>query len=195
MNIYIITITTLALFSSNLIGEDFTESLKNQPSSTSKAGLTGESNASALKIGFIDMNRFFTEYPRTKLAENSLNSERIKIKMQLDQLLSKLKAMKAGIDQQSGAARENSLTQVRNLEKEVSEFTTSREKVLQEQFKEMRNKILVELLPIVKEVSDNNGINILYDKSGMSTGQVPVVLYTKGVFDITDACIEMGKSR
>ena len=59
----------------------------------------------------------------------------------------------------------------------------------------MRKKIIDELTVIVREVSDGNGLNVLYDKSGMSMGQVPVIFYTKGVFDITDACIEKAKSR
>ena len=159
------------------------------------SGLNGESNAAALKIGFVDMNRFFTEYPATKRAEETLNAERAKAKSELDQRLARLKAMMAKIEQQSGAARENSVEQARELDKEISEFRTSREKALQDKFVEMRKKIIDELTIIIREVSNANGLNILYDKSGMSMGQVPVIIYTKGVFDITDACIEKAKSR
>jgi len=159
------------------------------------SGLSGESNAAALKIGFIDMNRFFTEYPATKRAEETLNAERAKAKSELDQRLARLKAMMAKIEQQSGAARENSVEQARELDKEISEFRTSREKALQDKFVEMRKKIIDELTIIIREVSNANGLNVLYDKSGMSMGQVPVIIYTKGVFDITDACIEKAKSR
>jgi hypothetical protein len=89
--------------------------VKKQGTVDSTSGLNGESNAAALKIGFIDMNRLFTEYPATKAAEDKLNSERAKAGSELDQRLEKLKAMMAKIDIQSGAARENLVEQARAL--------------------------------------------------------------------------------
>ena len=169
--------------------------VKKQGTVDSTSGLNGESNAAALKIGFIDMNRLFTEYPATKAAEDKLNSERAKAGSELDQRLEKLKAMMAKIDKQSGATRENLVEQARALDKETIEFRTSREKVLADRFKELRKQIIDELMVIVREVCETKGLNVLYDTNGMSTQQVPVVLYTKGVFDITDACIEKAKSR
>jgi Skp family chaperone for outer membrane proteins len=99
------------------------------------------------------------------------------------------------IDQQSGSARDSLVEDARELDKEILEFRTSREKALQDKFVEMRKKIIEELNLIIREVSEENKLNVLYDKSGMSMGQVPVVVYTKGVFDITDACIAKAKSR
>lgn len=201
MKTYNITAATIAFFLSTINAQDDLGSIlnaaefKKQATADPTSGLSGESNAAALKIGFIDMNRFFTEYPATKRAEETLNAERAKAKSELDQRLARLKTMMAKIEQQSGAARENSVEQARELDKEISEFRTSREKTLQDKFVEMRKKIIDELTVIIREVSDANGLNVLYDKSGMSMGQVPVIVYTKGVFDITDACIEKAKSR
>jgi hypothetical protein len=59
----------------------------------------------------------------------------------------------------------------------------------------MRKEIINKLNVIVREVATAHQVNVIYDKSGMSMGQVPVVLYTNGVFDITDACIEKARSR
>ena len=160
----------------------------------SASGFQGVSDAQSLKIGFVDMNRVFTEYPATKQAEETLNGEKAKAKSELDQRLARLKAMMAKIEQQSGAARENSVEQARALDKEISEFRTTREKALQDKFVEMRKKIIDELMVIVREVCQAKGLNVLYDTYGMSTQQVPVILYTKGVFDITDACIEKANS-
>jgi hypothetical protein len=81
------------------------------------------------------------------------------------------------------------------LDKEIIEFRASREKVLADKFKLLRKEIIDELMIIVREVCEAKGLNVLYDTNGMSTQQIPVVLYTKGVFDITDACIEKAKSR
>jgi outer membrane protein len=159
------------------------------------SGLGGESNAATLKIGFIDMNRVFTEYPETKLAEETLNADRAKAKNELDQRLSRLKTMMGRIDQSSGPNRESLVEQARALDKEIGEFRTSREKILQDKFMEMRKKILDEINVIIRDVANEKSLNVLYDRSGMSMGQVPVVVYTKGVFDITDACIAKAKER
>lgn len=208
-NIFTVFFVCYAIAFTSLHGEevsDILNSIRINPSAFNSAefskqsaadptsGLTGESNAAALKIGFIDMNRFFTEYPATKRAEETLNGERAKAKSELDQRLARLKAMMAKIEQQSGATRENSVEQARALDKEISEFRTTREKALQDKFVEMRKKIIDELMVIVREVCQAKGLNVLYDTNGMSTQQVPVILYTKGVFDITDACIEKAKS-
>ncbi len=190
----------VALFLSTINAQDDLGSTVNAADSKkgvttdASSGLSGESNAAALKIGFIDMNRLFTAYPATKQAEETMNVERAKAGSELDQRLERLKAMMAKIEKQSGVARENLVEQARALDKENSDFRTSREKVLADRFKELRKQIIDELTVIVKEVSDANGLNVLYDTSGMSMGQVPVIFYTKGVFDITDACIEKSKS-
>jgi Skp family chaperone for outer membrane proteins len=194
------TMAIVALFLSTINAQDGLGSTVNAADSKkgvttdATSGLSGESNAAALKIGFIDMNRLFTAYPATKQAEETINAEKAKAGSELDQRLERLKAMMAKIEKQSGAARENLVEQARALDKENSDFRTSREKILADRFKELRKQIIDELTVIVKEVSDANGLNVLYDTSGMSMGQVPVIFYTKGVFDITDACIEKAKS-
>lgn len=132
--------------------------------------LSGESKAAALKIGFIDMNRFFIGYPATKRAEETLNAEKAKAKSELDRRIGK------------------------QTDKEVSEFRNRQEKILQDSFTQKRKIIIDELNIIIKEISDANGLNIVFDTSGLSIGQIPVIVYTNGVFDITEACIQRGKS-
>jgi outer membrane protein len=198
---YITTATLFLCVASTILAQDELGSIinaaefKKQAPVDSTSGLLGESNAATLKIGFIDLNRLFTEYPATKRAEESLNAERAKAKTELDQRLNRLKSMMSRIEQQSGSASKSLVEQARELDKEISEFRTSREKSLQDKFVQMRKKIIEELNLIIREVAEENKLNVLYDKSGMSMGQVPVVVYTKGVFDITDACIAKAKPR
>ena len=198
---YITTATLFLCVASKIFAQDELGSIinaaefKKQAPVDSTSGLSGESNAATLKIGFIDLNRLFTEYPATKRAEESLNAERAKAKNELDQRLNRLKSMMTKIHQQSGSARDSLVEDARELDKEISEFRSNREKTLQDKFVEMRKKIIEELNLIIREVAEENKLNVLYDKSGMSMGQVPVIVYTKGVFDITDACIEKAKSR
>ena len=96
MKTHNITAATIALFLSTMTAQDDLGSIlnaaefKKQAPADPTSGLSGESNAAALKIGFIDMNRLFTEYPATKRAEETLNAERAKAKSELDQRLARL---------------------------------------------------------------------------------------------------------
>jgi Skp family chaperone for outer membrane proteins len=173
---------------------DAAEFKKTAPIDTT-SGLQGTSESASLKIAFIDMNRLFTEYPDTKKAEEKLNASRSEAKAELDEKLADLKSLMNQVNQTSGARRDQLVEQARTLDKEIADFRTTREKKLQDTFLEMRKEIIKELNIIVNEVAAQNNINVIYDKSGMSMGQVPVVIYTNGVFDITDACIEKARSR
>jgi Skp family chaperone for outer membrane proteins len=200
MKKYNATVAIIALLLSTINAQDdlgsvlkAAESKKEMPTVTTSR-VSVESKPPALKFGFVDMNRLFTGYPATKRAEETLNAERAKAKSELDQRNEKLRDMMIKLKNLSGSARENLLEQVRAFDKDVSEFRTNREKILQDSFTKMRKKIIDELNIIIKEISDANELNVVYDTSGMSMGQVPVTVYTNGVLDITDACLEMAKS-
>ena len=135
---YITTATLFLCVASKIFAQDELGSIinaaefKKQAPVDSTSGLSGESNAATLKIGFIDLNRLFTEYPATKRAEESLNAERAKAKAELDQRLNRLKSMMSKIDHQSGSARDSLVEDARELDKEISEFRSNREKTLQD---------------------------------------------------------------
>jgi len=153
------------------------------------SGLDGESNAAALKIAFIDMNLLFTSFHETKNAEEKLNEARAQAKSELDRKLARLQEMMNQINSRS-RSDDRLVQQARELDKEIADFRSKREKILQDQFTEMRKAIIDKLNAVVRIVAEEHGLNVIYDRSGMSMGQVPVIIYTKSVFDITDACIE-----
>lgn len=158
------------------------------------SGLNGESNAASLKIAFIDMNRLFTSFHETKAAEEKLNDARAEAKSELDRKLARLQEMMNEINSRS-RTDDRLVQQARDLDKQIADFRSKREKVLQDQFTEMRKAIIDKLNVVVRKVAEEHELNVIYDRSGMSMGQVPVIIYTKGVFDITDACIEKSNAR
>jgi len=163
--------------------------IKRNASSGSTAGLEGEASAAKLRIGFVDMNRLFTSHPKTKSAETELNRSRATAKADLDERLANLKRLMARVEQTSGSQKERLLGEARNMDSAISEFRESQERVLQEKFVEMRREIILEITAVVESVAEEHRLNVLLDLSGMSMGQVPVVIYANKVFDITDACI------
>jgi Skp family chaperone for outer membrane proteins len=164
--------------------------IKRNASSDSTAGLEGEASAANLRIGFVDMNRLFTSHPKTKAAEAELNRSRAAAKADLDDRLAKLKRLMERIEQTGGTQKERLVSEARSMDSAISEFRESQEGVLQEKFVEMRKEIIAEITAVVESVSEEHRLNVLLDLSGMSMGQIPVVVYTNNVFDITDACVE-----
>ena len=139
------------------------------------SGLNGESNAAALKIAFIDMNRLFTSFHETKAAEEKLNDARAEAKTELDRKLARLQEMMNEINSRS-RTDDSLVQQARDLDKQIADFRSKREKILQDQFTEMRKAIIDKLNAVVRIVAEEHGLNVIYDRSGMSMGQVPVII-------------------
>lgn len=159
-----------------------------------------------MKIGILDMNAVFTQYHRTKDAESKLNDARAAAKTELDGRLETLKkAMdeinKLNVDLEkpelskdakakSSKARDQKVAEARNLDREIAEFRGTRERQLQEQFIRMRKDIIDDIMKVVNEQIKTANYDIVLDKSGMSMGQVPVVIYSRDALDFSKAIIE-----
>jgi Skp family chaperone for outer membrane proteins len=159
------------------------------------------------KIGILDMNGIFTQYHRTKDAEAKLNDARAAAKTELDTRLETLKKSMDEINklnadfekpelskdakEKAARARDEKVVEARNLDREIAEFRGTRERQLQEQFIRMRKDLIDDIMKIVTEKVKAGGYDLVLDKSGMSMGQVPVVLYSKEGMDFTSEIIEL----
>ena len=173
---------------------------------TTAAFALAPSARAEMKIGILDMNAVFTQYHRTKDAESKLNDARAAAKTELDGRLETLKkAMdeinKLNVDLEkpelskdakakSSKARDQKVAEARNLDREIAEFRGTRERQLQEQFIRMRKDIIDDIMKVVNEQIKTAGYDIVLDKSGMSMGQVPVVIYSRNELDFSKSIIE-----
>jgi len=164
-----------------------------------------------IKMGTVDMNQVFTSYYKTKTAEKKINNERAAAKTELDTRLETLKKAMDEINKMNqdmekpelsndGKAkaskdRDDKVQEARNLDREIAEFRTGREKQLQDQFLRMRTDIIKDIMIVVNEKVKGGGYDLVLDKSGASMGQIPVVLYSRGDLDFSDEIItELNKS-
>lgn len=159
-----------------------------------------------VKVGILDMNAIFTQYHRTKDAESKLNDARAAAKKELDERLETLKkAMdeinKLNVDlekpelskdakEKASKTRDLKIAEARNLDREIAEFRGTRERQLQEQFIRMRKDIIDDIMKVVNEHIKTAAYDLVLDKSGMSMGQVPVVIYSRNEFDFGKVIIE-----
>ncbi len=154
-----------------------------------------------LKVGTLDMNRVFTEYYKTKDAETKLNEQRAAAKKEFDDRIETLKKSMEEITKLNAQIekpelskdakdailkdREAKVAEARNLDKEVNEFKGTRERQLQEQFLRMRKDIIDDIMKVVTARVSSAGYDFVFDKSGLSMGQIPVVIYSRDDMDFS----------
>ena len=89
--------------------------------------------------------------------------------------------------------RDDKIANIKNMEREISDFRQTREHQLQEQLMRMREGIVKEITDVVMEKVKGKGLDFVLDKSGVSINGVPVVLYTPENVDFTNEIIEVLK--
>ena len=158
-----------------------------------------------MKIGTVDMNTVFSSYKKTKDAESRINEARASAKKELDERMgnyktsldevnklndeiSKPELSKDAKDAKS-KQRDEKIAEIKNLEREITEFRQTREKQLQEQAVRMRNGIVEEITKIVQDRVKTDNYDIVFDKSGSSLNGVPIVLFANDALDFSDSVI------
>jgi outer membrane protein len=158
-----------------------------------------------LKIGTVDMQRAFKEYSKTKDAESKVNDAKNAAKKEFDdrtdgykkaldeinKLNQQLDSPALSTDKKTAMAkdRDEKIANIKTMEREINEFRQTREQQLQQQAMRMREGIVKEITDIVLERVKTNGMDLVLDKSGLSTNYVPVVLYAKDNTDFTTEII------
>jgi outer membrane protein len=155
-----------------------------------------------LKIGTVDMNRAFKEYNKTKDAEAKINDAKNQAKKEYDDRADTYKkaldevnnlnkqldspALSAEKKAQTAKDRDDKIANIKNMEREINEFRQTRERQLQEQAMRMREGIVKEITDVVSEKVKANGLDLVFDKSGMSLNGVPLLMYSKENVDFTN---------
>jgi outer membrane protein len=163
-----------------------------------------------LRIGTIDMQRAFKEYSKTKDAEAKINDAKNAAKKEYDDRADGYKkaldeinnlnkqldapALSADAKSQKAKERDDKIANIKNMEREITEFRQTRERQLQEQAMRMREGIVKEITDVVMEKVKASSMDLVFDKSGMSLNGVPVLMYSRENTDFTnDVVAELNK--
>ena len=158
-----------------------------------------------LKIGTVDMQRAFKEYNKTKDAEVKINDAKNAAKKEYDDRAESYKkaldeinnlnkqlespALSADKKTQTAKERDDKIANIKNMEREISDFRQTRERQLQEQLMRVREGIVKEITDIVMEKVKGSNLDLVFDKSGMSINGVPFLLYSHDNIDFTNDII------
>ena len=158
-----------------------------------------------MKIGTVDMQRAFKEYNKTKEAEVKINDAKNSAKKEYDDRAESYKkaldeinnlnkqlespALSADKKTQTAKERDDKIANIKNMEREISDFRQTRERQLQEQLMRVREGIVKEITDVVMEKVKANRFDLVFDKSGMSINGVPFLLYAPDNVDFTNDII------
>ena len=161
--------------------------------------------AQGMKIGTVDMNRTFREYNKTKDAEAKINDAKNQAKKEYDERADTYKkalddvnnlnkqleapALSADAKAQKAKERDDKIANIKNMEREITEFRQTRERQLQEQALRMREGIVKEITDVVMDRVKSNNLDLVFDKSGNSLNGVPVLMYSRDSVDFTNDVI------
>ena len=159
-----------------------------------------------MKIGTVDMQRAFKDYNKTKEAEAKINDAKNAAKKEYDDRAEAYKkalddinnlnkqlessALSADKKTQIAKDRDDKIANIKNMEREISDFRQTRERQLQEQLMRVREGIVKEITEVVIEKVKTKNLDFVLDKSGMSINGVPVVMYAPENVDFTSEIID-----
>lgn len=167
-------------------------------------GSAGLANAQ-VKFGTVDMNKVFSEYYKTKdaqtkyaeaekVANDDLNGrvEVLKKSMQeISQINSEIEKPELSKEARDAKQKDQQakVAAARTLDREIADFRTAKQKSLQDQFLRMRKDIVEDIMKTVNDLVKAKAYDIVFDKSGLSAGAVPVVLFSRDDLDFSQDVI------
>ncbi len=160
-----------------------------------------------LKIGVVDLSKAFTEYYKTKEAEETLNERRGTFQKERQDMMTDYQKMVDDTQKLKLAAEDKTLSEaartekmkafetkvqdVRNQENKIRGFEQQRGRQLDDQFMRMRKGIVDEINKAVQDFSAKEKFNLVLDKSAAGVSQTPVLLYSQDLKDVTDEVIKI----
>ncbi len=154
-----------------------------------------------LKIATVDMQQLFKEYHRTNQAQKEINVERARIQTHNNDRLAHIRELDTELQGMRKQLEDPSISESKKqstfnewnikqqegiaLDRERREFLQRRNQSLNEKMVQRMKGILEEIRKLVEEKAKTEDYDYVFDKSGLSTSQVPFFLHTKGSTDMT----------
>jgi Skp family chaperone for outer membrane proteins len=154
-----------------------------------------------LNIATVDMQELFKQYYRTNEAQKQINVERARIQKENNERLTRIRDLEENLGNLRKQLEDPAISDSKKqtlykdwqgqqqegiaLDRERREFLQRRNQALNEKMVQRMKGILEEIRKLVEEQAKVDNFDYVFDKSGLSTSQVPFLLYTKDATDIT----------
>ena len=164
-------------------------------------------HAQTPKIAVIDLSQAFSQYYKTTDAEAILKDRMAGFQKERDQMAADYQKLVDDTQKLRDAANDTTLSNdaraerqkafetkvqdVRNAERQMQEFNTTRQKQFEDQSRRMRGGIVDEIIKYITDLGTREKYTFIYDKSGLSTNGTPFLIFVSpDIKDITDDVIK-----
>jgi Skp family chaperone for outer membrane proteins len=170
------------------------------------AGTTASAQTTRTKIGFVDFEQVFTNYYKTKLANDQLlemsdgiNREQVRMQIEFEMLQKQFRdfrdeAMQPDLTETNRVGlrkqADESLVAMRRLEERIKLFSKTQQKRWEEQNRRIRNTLINDLREKIARYGKANAFLAIIDRTQADDKGVPAVLYQDEEADLTSAIIE-----
>ena len=167
----------------------------------------GGVQAAETHIVFVNMDRIFNEFYKTRLADTQLKEqasqvmdERKKLQSDFERLqgeFNKLRddaqntALTEEVRSQRRTSAEEKLVEVRDYESKIRRFDETRRKQMEDQSRRMRKRIVDEIRDTIQIYARNQMYSAVLDVSGQTLNGIETVLYTEPRMDITGEIVDV----
>lgn len=157
------------------------------------------------KIATIDLRRVFDEYYKTKSADATLKDRAADLDKENKALMEQYKkvsedykkalddannqAVSADEREKRKKAAEGKLLEIKELEQNLTQFERQARGTLEEQQRRMRDNILGEIRAVINIKAKAGAFTLVLDTVAESINKTPILLFTNGENDITDAVL------
>lgn len=159
------------------------------------------------RIVFVDMNKVFDEFYKTKLAEGQLKEQEGEYKAELKKMVDSFKELQEAfklareesedrvLSEEARNSRraeaEEKLVELREMEGKIRRFEETRRRQIADQMKRQRDKLVVEIRETLAGYARSQGFLAVFESSGDNLNGVPNILFYDPRNDITAPLIEL----
>lgn len=168
--------------------------------------LLGTSAIAQSRIATIDMTKVFDNYWKTKQAKVALDERKADIEKEGKNMVDDYKKIKEDYQNLIGDANnqafstderekrkkqaEDKLKSLKDLEDSIRQYEQSSAIRIREQGQRTIENLVKEIRNIINAKAKTSGFTLVLDTSTQANGTTPVVLYSSGEADITDAVLK-----
>jgi outer membrane protein len=158
------------------------------------------------KIATVDMQALFQAYHKTDETKKKFEEEQQLVIKDRDTRVESLKELEKNIQELGKQEADPSVADAKKQEifnerqakqqqfegrrKELEEFLQRKQRAMNEQIQVRMKEIFGEIQEKVQQHATDGGYDYVLDKSGASSSQVPILLYTKDATDITEVLLK-----
>ena len=160
----------------------------------------------ALKIATVDMQELFKHHPLSVEAGKELNLERARVQKDNNERAERIRGLETQLNSLQKQIEDTTLNEAKRqalfkdwqmrqqegvaMERERVEFHRRRMQAINERMVIRMKEILGAIREVVGEQAKRDGYDHVLDSSGLSTSQVPILLYSKDATDITGVLLQ-----